>query len=98
MPWRGLQVEYPTAVPDLSRSPQGSAALRDEGVVVTEVQEGTPAWEAGIRPGMLIGRVDRRPVETPGQFRAAVAGKSGPVRLHLPGETENRDRTVGPES
>jgi S1-C subfamily serine protease len=59
-----------------------------EAVIVTDVEKGTPAWDAGLRPGMLITHVERTAVQTPKGFRAAVAEKKGPVRLRLAGTDE----------
>lgn len=95
-PWRGMQVDYPTAVVDSSGRPMFAAAPFDEGVAVTEVQEGTAAWQAGLRPGMLVSRVGRTAVHTPKDFRAAVAERSGPVDLHLADDPDNPVRTVRP--
>lgn len=94
--WRGLRVDYTTAMVD----PDGARpAAFDDGVIVTEVVEGQPAAQAGLRPGMLITQVDRTPVHNPKQFRTAVSGKSGPVQIHLPGRDGQPEsvRTVTPE-
>jgi len=89
--WRGLRVEYPTAVFDADRY--------DDVVVAVEVAEGSPTWKAGLRPGMLIGRVERSRVTTPREFLAAVAGAAGPVTLEV--AEANREsfapRVVEPE-
>lgn len=42
------------------------------GVIVLEVREGTPASEAGIQPGDIIKEVNKRPIETAGQFKKAI--------------------------
>jgi S1-C subfamily serine protease len=52
-------------------------------VAVREIEEGSPAWEAGLRRGMLISHVGKAPVETPAEFHKAVASQSGPVTLRL---------------
>jgi serine protease Do len=96
--WRGMRIDYPTAVVDGDSRAQSRMVFYDDGVLVTDVREGTPAWEAGLRPGMRIGQVGRTPVRTPKQFWAAVAGQRGPVQLRLAGEDEKPLRTVGPES
>jgi serine protease Do len=75
--WRGLRVEYPTAVFDVDRY--------EPVVVAVDVIEGSPAWKAGLRPGMLIARVDQSRVATPGEFLAAVAGQQGAVALEVTG-------------
>ena len=95
--WRGMRVDYPTAIPDSDSRAELASPLLDRSVIVVEVAQGTPAWQAGLRPGMLVSRVDRRPVRTPREFHAAVAGKSGPVELALAeGESEGPVRVVPP--
>ncbi len=49
----------------------------DEGVVVTRVDPRSVAAMAGIRPGTLILEVDRRPVSSPAEFRAAIERSRG---------------------
>jgi serine protease Do len=44
----------------------------DHGLVVREVQDGSPAAEAGIRPGDIITEVDRQPVSSVDELRRAV--------------------------
>ncbi len=96
--WRGMRIDYPTAVVDADGRARGRMVYYDDGVIVTDVQQGTAAWEAGLRPGMRISRVGRTPVRTPNQFRAAVAGRQGSVQLRLADDDENPLRTVAPES
>jgi len=96
--WRGMRIDYPTAVVDADSRAQSRMVFFDDGVIVTDVREGTPAWEAGLRPGIRIGQVGRTPVRTPNQFWAAVAGQRGPVQLRLAEEDEKPVRTVAPES
>ena len=45
----------------------------DEGVIVTQVKESSPAAEAGIQPGVLISSVNRKSVSNVTQFNAALA-------------------------
>jgi serine protease Do len=45
-----------------------------ESVVVTEVQPGSPAARAGLRPGDLVVEVDGSPVDSSRAFRRAVEG------------------------
>jgi len=54
-----------------------------EGVIVSQVEPGSPASEAGIHPGILIQEVNRKPVKNVGQFEKAIAEsqKSGTVLL-----------------
>jgi len=81
--WRGLRVEYPTAVDPTG----GSQGQLDQGsfkgtyVTVTEVEPGSPAAKAGLRPGAPISHAAGRSLETPDDFRGAVADKTGPVQV-----------------
>ncbi len=43
-----------------------------EGVVITEVERGSPAAAAGLAPGALVTHVDRKPVTDVREFREAV--------------------------
>jgi serine protease Do len=56
-----------------------------KGVVVTDVESGSPAAMAGIQPGSLIQEVNRKPVENVKQFKDAVdaATKEGKVMLRV---------------
>ncbi len=94
--WRGLRVDYPTALADGEGHARGSGAFVDDAVAVIDVAEGSPTWVAGLRRGTLISYVGNTPVRTPREFAAAVAGYRGPVRLHLSGEERNAVRVVEP--
>jgi serine protease Do len=53
-----------------------------EGVIVTEVEQGSPAARVGLRPGDIITEVNYKPVTTPKEFRDAL--KSGdPKKGHI---------------
>ncbi len=81
--WRGMRVDYLSAgIEPFARGTLGGPAF-DEGVIVTDVQADTLAWQAGLRPGMLISHVERTQIRNPKQFHEAVAGKSGAVRLRM---------------
>jgi serine protease Do len=67
----GLAVEPLT--PDIAR--QLGVSI-DHGLVVREVQDGSPAAEAGIRPGDVISEVDRQPVNSVEDLRRAVEKRS----------------------
>jgi serine protease Do len=79
-PWRGLRVDYTTTI-----SMRGNRALDIDsipaGVVVTEVEDGSPAAAAGLKKDMLIFRVGDRPIQNPRDFAAAVADREDPVAL-----------------
>jgi serine protease Do len=94
--WRGLRVEYPTAMLTAEALSSGQPRLPAEGVIVSEVAENSPAKKAGIRAGMVITHVGRAAVNTPKEFRAAVENAAGPVDLKLSGDQENAVRTIEP--
>ena len=83
--WRGIRVDYATALDAATLAePMTSGALDPEGcVLVTEVETDSPAWQAGVRPGMFISHVGPDRVTTPDEFRAAVAAASGEVSIRL---------------
>ena len=98
--WRGMAVEYVSAM----------APERDGGmwffpptlnaVAVKEVDEGSPAWRAGLRAGDLVSHVAGTPVGNPREFFEAVANANGPVVLRLvpnDTQTETISRTVTPD-
>jgi serine protease Do len=95
--WRGLRVEYITAVADEEGRFRG-APMVDDAVMVVEVAAASPAAAAGLRRGMLITHVERTPVRTPKEFAAAVAGRRGSVQLRLAGDDKAPVRTVHPGS
>ncbi len=94
--WRGLRVEYLTAVVDAEGHFRTGGAVPDNAVIVTEVADNSPAAVAGLRRGMFITEVDRTMVRTPKEFAAAAARNSGPVQLRLAGDEKNAVRTVAP--
>jgi S1-C subfamily serine protease len=94
--WRGLRVDYLTAVIDNDGRPLGGPSFTDEAVVVTEVAEGSPAWQAGLRRGMHISQIDQTPVRTPKEFAAATEKNAGPVQLKIQGDNNNPTRIVQP--
>ena len=63
----GLAVEALT-----SRSADELGYKGDQGVVVTSVNPGTPAEEAGLQRGDLIKEVDRKPIGNVDEFKKAV--------------------------
>ena len=81
--WRGLQVDYATALPPaLFR--QHAHEMDPEGrVAVVAVETGSASWNAGLRPGEFISQVGTRRVRTPEDFMRGVADLDGTVRLTL---------------
>jgi S1-C subfamily serine protease len=79
--WRGLQVDFATAIP---RFEERIGDLDPDGcVAVVDVIDRSPAWMAGLRPGMFISHVESQRVARPSEFFNAVAGKSSKVTLRV---------------
>jgi S1-C subfamily serine protease len=78
--WRGLRVDYTTA---LGFAPFGPNFVdpTTAGVVVADVDEGSPAAIAGLKKGQLIRKVAGKLVRSPSAFNQAVSALSGPVTL-----------------
>ena len=47
------------------------------GVLISGVEKGTPAWRAGLQPGLLILGVDRKPVKDTAAFMQALSSVEG---------------------
>lgn len=90
--WRGLHIDYPTA---RRRFLPGNILERfPDGVVVTQVDPGSPADAAGLQTGRFITQVENKPLSSPREFSEAVQGRSGPVLLRL---SDGRTIRVPPE-
>ena len=67
----GMQVQ--TLTPEVAKKLELKA---DHGVVVTDVQSGSPAERAGLAPGMVVVEAGRKPVKTPDDLNRALDEKS----------------------
>jgi serine protease Do len=86
--WRGIRVDYATALEaaELAQA-ASSGALDPQGcVLVAEVEEKSAAWNAGVRKGMFISHVGGKRVTTPAEFQAATqsVGNKFDIRLTQP--------------
>ncbi len=88
--WRGIHVEYTTAIIDPEVRKTAGMRSFDDRVVVIDVENESPAWKAGLRPGNLVTHVGRQPVRTPAEFANAVAEHGGDVRLRLKGPADRK--------
>ena len=79
--WRGFQVDFSTARRRFM--PSNPLIRYHRAVVITRLDEGGPASQSGLQVGDFITHVAGQPVQTPAEFAAAVAGKSGGVELTL---------------
>lgn len=91
--WRGISVDYPTVLVEGENRQGPATGYFEDAVLVTEVAENSPAWSAGLRPGMSISHVDSQTVHTPREFRSLVSNKPGPVKLRTT-EEENPVREI----
>ncbi|MEW4490435.1 PDZ domain-containing protein [Thalassoglobus sp. JC818] len=79
--WRGIRIDYPTArrsfLPDrfLSQFPRG--------VVITSIEDGSPAAEAGLQVGQFVVKLGGQQVETPEDFEKFIRDARGETRLEL---------------
>ncbi len=82
--WRGIRVDY-ASVKSVNRGlfQRDMGADADNCVLVSEVEQDSPAWKEGLRQDMYITHVGDTKVKTPKEFRTAVAGKSGPIKLRV---------------
>jgi serine protease Do len=67
--------------PDIAKQLELPPGTR--GVVVAQVEEGSPAAEAGLLPGDIIKEIDRQPVRNVTDFRAQLAKRTGKDPLLL---------------
>ncbi len=95
--WRGLMVDYPTVLVEGDNRQGPATGYFEDAVIVTEVESDSPAWSAGIRPGMSISHVASQPVHTPREFHSLVSGKPGAVKVRT-NEEENPVREIPPGS
>ena len=51
------------------------------GVVVVEIEDGSPAARSGMKRGQLIRKAGGKEVRSPQEFADAVASQEGPVTL-----------------
>lgn len=85
-----LQAQTPQAFPggQLSRHLEGAALADAEldqgrGVVITEVEEGTRAWSAGLRTNDVIVSANRRTVASMSDLQTAIDSARAPLMLNL---------------
>lgn len=81
--WRGLTIDYATAIPDLR---DWLGRIDPEGcVAVLEVEPDSPAWRAGLRPLDFISHVNGKRVTTPREFEQQLPGATDAVTVQLTG-------------
>ncbi len=93
--WRGMQVDYATALPSV----RGMDADPDGCVAVIDVELDSPAWKSGIRPGVFISHVEGQRVAKPAEFHKLVEDRrDDAVQLRFTTQIGgDLTRTVEPE-
>lgn len=90
--WRGMVVDYSTALPALTVQQQSQFIDLSRCVGVVHVEPDSPAWKAGFRPHEFIHRVSGRVVTDPQAFYDAVKDVRGPVEIRM--EAKDGDGAV----
>jgi serine protease Do len=100
--WLGIRVDYATALEALEFTQSIASAAYDPlgCVLVAEVDEGSPAWKAGVRQGMFISHVGRARVTTPKEFEAATRalGDKLDIRLTQPVAAPEPEKASQPQA
>jgi serine protease Do len=81
--WRGLRVDYITALPDFMELARQGKFDPSGCVVIVEVKNDSPAWREGLRPKMCIATAGGQRVASPAEFANAVRSETGVVELRL---------------
>jgi S1-C subfamily serine protease len=94
--WRGLQVDFATAVEGYAAAARQGGVDSKGCVAVRHVEPQSPAWKAGLRAGSFISRINEHSVQTPDEFHSIVDAQTGDVVLQiaLP-QNESQQVTVG---
>lgn len=102
--WRGIRVDYSTTAELARNEPDSVVSTPDPAgcVVVRQVLPDSPAWKAGIRPGMYVSHIGDRRVTSPKAFHQAVDAAQGRVGIHLtqpiPGKPDPKRKPGQPQA
>jgi S1-C subfamily serine protease len=92
--WRGIQVDFPTAIPPYQLDQRRTEIDTDGCVVVTSIDIDSATWKAGLRQYAFISHVGAQRVASPEQFFAAVGATEKAVRLRLTMPIEGKTSIV----
>jgi len=85
--WRGMRVDYATAMPGFQRRSYVGEIDPAGCVAVVAVEPDSPAFQAGCCRGVFVSHVAGRRVSNPDEFHAAVSKKTDPVSLRVSTQT-----------
>lgn len=74
--WRGLRVQ------EMTQEAAGELGVSATGVMVVQVQNGSPADIAGLRPGDIIDEMNKKAIEKLDDFYRVVQKAKGEVLIH----------------
>lgn len=83
--WRGMRVDYATALPTKILNDQAGNVDFSRSVGVIYVKHGSPAWRAGLRRGEFISRVNGQAVSTPQEFEQLLSNWTGAAEMTMAG-------------
>jgi serine protease Do len=87
--WMGVKIQA------VSEDMAKSLKLRDaKGAIVSDVDEGSPADKAGVKPGDVVIGVDGRPVEDNGDLSSYIASKRPDTTVNLKVLRDGGERTI----
>lgn len=81
--WRGLSVDYATALPLEVYQNRLDLIDRQGCVTLPNVEVDSLAWKAGARPWMFVSHVNQQRVSKPSEFRRIVQAATGEVELTM---------------
>jgi serine protease Do len=91
--WRGMLVDLASALPP-DRLMRGNLAQSGDAAVV-RVDPDSPAWKAGVRPGVLVLKVNETQIDRPDDFLKAIEqSEDQPVTLELSSRAGESTRVV----
>jgi S1-C subfamily serine protease len=94
-----MQIDYVTATQSFQTWSQQGDLDPQGSVLVTSVEESSPAWDEGLRPDMRITHVNGERVASPREFAERVAAENGPVKLKIfDRANQHPEHTVPPEA
>ncbi|HBE69044.1 MAG TPA: hypothetical protein DDW52_12920 [Planctomycetaceae bacterium] len=82
-PWRGMMVDYITALPPERLLADFGSVARRASIAVVDVRQGSQAWDAGIRPGDALISAAGVQFDSPEKLRDAIGKISGEVAMEL---------------
>ena len=92
--WRGMRVDYATAIPNFEEKTNLGEVDPKGCVAVVDVDPKSSAWRDGLRKGTFLSHVGSERVTTPAEFYSAIANQDGAVKLQVVGA--KAARTIQP--